>query len=196
MGKEKQLTHDQVAAIAALCKAGKANKEIATITGLALRSVQRWAKKTRDAGGADPPLQNKPTGRPRKTTPRTLKVLRRQVDASPRITAPQLKEKNPKLLGHVSVRTVRHRLHDLQFSHHNARKKPLVSIKQKKNRVAFCRKYLQWDVEKWKNVLWSDEATFTVTGNRLGKVYRRPGSDTLDPNFIHGTVKHPDSLMV
>lgn len=37
---------------------------------------------------------------------------------------------------------------------------------------------------------------FTVTGNRGGKVYRRPGSDVYHPKFTQGTMKHPDSLMV
>lgn len=153
--------------------------------------------KFRDVGGEDPPLQKKSTRRPRKTTPRMLKVLRRQVDANPRLTAPQLKEQNPNLLRDVSVRTVCRWLHDdLKFSHHNARKKPIVTLWQRKNRVAFCCKYLQWDVEKWQRVLWSNEATFTVTGNRAGKVYRRPGSDACDPKFMQGTVKHLDSLMV
>ena len=45
-------------------------------------------------------------------------------------------------------------------------------------------------------VLWSDEATFDVTCNRRGRIYRRPGSDPLDPRYTLKTVKHPDSLMV
>lgn len=197
MGKVKELASEQIAAVTSLCKAGKSNKEIASITGVSLRSVQRWTKKFRDCGNTDPPLQKKSTGRPRKTTLRTLKVLRRQVDNKPCITAPELKEKNPLLLSHVSVRTVQRRLHDdLKFSRHTARKKPIVTLKQRKNRVAFSKKYLQWDKEKWQGVLWSDEAVFSVTGNRGGKVYRRPGSDPLDTKFIQGTVKYPDKLMV
>lgn len=110
------------------------------------------------------------------------------MDSKPCITAPELKEKNPVLLGHVSVRTVPRCLHDdLKFSHHTARKKPIVTLKHRKNRVAFCKKYLQWDEEKWQRVLWSDEAVFSVTGNRGGKVYRLPGSDPLDTKFIQGT---------
>lgn len=43
-------------------------------------------------------------------------------------------------MAHVSVRTVQRRLHDdLKFSHHTARKKPIVTLEQRKNRIAFCK---------------------------------------------------------
>lgn len=197
MGNRKELTKEQIAVIASLRRVGKSNKQIATITGVTLRSVQRWTKNCREAGDADPPLQQKRPGGPRKTSQRSLKVLKRQVDLEPRISAKELKEKNPRLLHNVSVRTIQRRLHDdLRFQYRTPRRKPILTVKQKKNRVLFAKKYLAWDPEKWKTVLWSDEATFTVTGNRGGKVRLRPGSDSYDPKFTQGTVKHPDSVMV
>jgi len=45
-------------------------------------------------------------------------------------------------------------------------------------------------------VLWSDEATFTVTSNRGGKIRIRSGQDPYSPRYSEGTVKHPDSVMV
>ncbi|MPD06228.1 hypothetical protein E2C01_102025 [Portunus trituberculatus] len=49
---------------------------------------------------------------------RTLKVLQRQVEAEPGITAKELKEKNPQLLQNVSVRTIQRRLKDdLCYAH-------------------------------------------------------------------------------
>ena len=67
---------------------------------------------------------------------------------------------------------------------------------QKGKRIKFARKYGQWDDDDWLSVLWSDEATFNVTCNRNARVYRRRGSDPLDPRYLESTVKHPDSLMV
>ncbi|XP_069971417.1 uncharacterized protein [Penaeus vannamei] len=82
----------------------------------------------------------------------------RQVESQPRITAPELKERNPVLLAEVSVKTIYRRLkNDLKFSHRIARKKPIVTLKQRQNGVAFCKKYLLWDKDKWKRVLWSDD---------------------------------------
>ena len=44
-------------------------------------------------------------------------------------------------------------------------------------------------------MIWSDEATFTVTGNRGGKVRMRPDADTIHLEYTDGTVKHPDSVI-
>jgi len=106
MGGGKQLKNGQIAAITALCKEGKSNTEISNTIGISLRSVQRWTTKFHDCGDTDPPLQKKQPGRPQKTSKRTLNVLRRQVDSQPRITAPELKERNPVLLADVSVKTI------------------------------------------------------------------------------------------
>ena len=197
MPRGPELRKEQIAAISSLCVAGKSNKDISIQIGIALRSVQRWTKKCRDAGGDDPPLQVKRAGKQRKVSKRTLKVLQRQVEAEPRITAKELKEKNPKLIQQVSVRTVQCRLkNDLCYEHRAPRRKPILTEKQRQKRVQFCKKYLKWDNEKWKSVLWSDEATFNVTGNRGGKVRLRPGADPYHPKYTQGTVKYPDSVMI
>jgi len=75
-------------------------------------------------------------------------------------------------------------------------KKPILTPGQQRRRVVFANKYLAWPKDKWLDVLWSDEATFTVTCNNGVNVYRRAGSDPLDTRYVHGTLKHPDSLMV
>ena len=197
MGGGKDLTQDQIAAITSLSLVGKSNKEISIISGVSLRSVQRWTKKKREAGDADVPLHKKRPGRPRKNSQRTLKLLQRQVELEPRITAKELKERNKQLLENTSVRTIQKRLRDdLGFQHRAPRRKPLLTNQQRKKRVVFSKKYLNWDLEKWKTVLWSDEATFTVTGNRGGRVRLRRGTDPFHPKYTEGTVKHPDSVMV
>ena len=191
------MTEDQIAAITSLSLVGKSNKEISIISGVSLRSVQRWTKKKREVGDAEVPLHKKRPGRPRKNSQRTLKLLQRQVEQEPRITAKELKERNTQLLENTSVRTIQKRLRDdLGFQHRAPRRKPLLTNQQKKKRVIFSKKYLNWDLEKWKTVLWSDEATFTVTGNRGGKVRLRRGADPFHPKYTEGTVKHPDSVMV
>lgn len=136
-------------------------------------------------------------GQPCVTRTCTLKIFKRQVDVNPRITAHELKEKNPRLFSQVALCTIRHRLHDnLKFKQVMPRKKPLLTERQRKNRLVFAKKYVQWDLDEWRKVLWSDEATFQVTGSRRGKVYLIPDSNALDPKFVQHTVKFPDSLMV
>ena len=183
--------------IIALVKAGHDLAFIAQQTGVRLRTVQRIVKRFRDTGEASVPAPLPKPGRPRLTSARTRSVIARQVNKDPKLTARELKEKNPKLLGNVSLRSVQQLLHDdLGYKSYRARKKPLLNELQKAKRVRFCKKYLNWSEEDWKTVLWSDEASFTVTGTPSHRVYRKPGSDALDPKYTTKFVKHPASLMV
>ena len=51
-------------------------------------------------------LQRKSTGRPREVGPRTLDIIRRQVDITPTLSARQIRENKPELLSHVAIRTI------------------------------------------------------------------------------------------
>ncbi|KAG0717578.1 hypothetical protein GWK47_054126 [Chionoecetes opilio] len=154
MGGKKDLTKDQIKVIVSLHKAERPFEEIAKIVGVTRRCVQKWVKKFRDDGGvATPEHKNRP-GRERKTSQRTLNVMKRQVDAQPQITARELKEKNSQLLECVSIRTVQRCLHDnLEFRRRRARKKPLTTLRHQVLRVGFAKKYLHWDMPKWQQVL-------------------------------------------
>lgn len=78
------------------------------------------------------------------------------------------------------------RIHDdLQYLSYAARPKPVVTVAQEKKRLAFCDMMKDWTIEQWRGVLWSQ-----------GHVYRRPGSDPLDPRYTAPAVRFPDSLMV
>lgn len=152
------------------------------------------------ASGVSPgtiPPRKKGSGAPRKTSPRTDKILKREVLATPAITAVELKEKHPSLLKKVSVRTIQHRLQkDLQLPTRRAAKKPLLTKVMKKKRVNFCKKYKDWSPEQWKKVMFSDESTFRLVRGG-SKVIRRPSYvSRYDPRYTVKTVKHPDSVMV
>ena len=197
MGKGKHLKIDQIAAIAALYQAGHKNLEISTQTGINLRTVQSWTKKYRESPNGDVQLQKKQPGRPKLTGPRTLNILKRQVDIEPSVSARQLKERNTALLSTVSIRTIQRRLHvDLEFRRRVAKKKPMITARQQRNRLQFAKEKIRWNNKKWRKTLFSDEATFTVTGNRPTMVRRRPGSDPYEARYICPTVKQPDRLMV
>ena len=186
-----------IASIIDLHVAGVSNKDIAAQKGLGVRTVQRWVKRFQDGEGAAVPAPRPKAGRPRKTSPRTLKVIHRQLKADPALTAREIKEKNTRLLGSVSIRTIQQRIHDdLLLRSYKARKKPMLSQAQKKRRLVFAKKYAVWTLEDWKRVLWTDEATFCVTGSGAKRVYRPAGSDPHLPQYTSKTVKHPASLMV
>lgn len=81
-------------------------------------------------------------------------MIQRQVEVKLRITAKELKEKNPLFLQTVSVRTIQRRLRDdLCHERRAPRRKPILTEKQKQKRAQFCKKYMKWDSEQWKKVL-------------------------------------------
>lgn len=192
----KDLRTDEIAVITSLYKAGKSNKEISVISGIKLRTVQTWTKKIKDSGTTDPPTHKKRPGKARLTSLRALRIIKRELETNPRLSARQIKEQNHRILGETSTRTVRRMIHNLGYRWCRPRKKPDLTLKNVQDRVRFCKRYLAWDETQWKNVLWSDEAIFTVTSNRGGNVYRRRGSDPLDLKYVQRTVKFPDSVMV
>ena len=196
MGRRSTSKQD-IGGVISLFKGKHKVKEIATLTGVCERTVQRLIKQYKESGETLTPVPKPKTGRPKKITRRTGKVLNRQVTDNPRCTARELKETNPQLLGGVSLRSVQQFLHDeLGYRSYRARRKPLLSKQQKEKRIKFAKKYSEWSVEDFRHILWSDEATFTVTGGGYDRVYRRPDSDALDPKYTTKTVKHPDSVMV
>ena len=104
------------------------------------------------------------TGRPRKFGPLTLNIMKRQVDLEPSLSTRQLKERNPGILANVSMRTLQRRLSvDLEYRRRVARKKPLITVRQQRNRVIYANENIKWTQRKWRNVLFTDEAIFTVT---------------------------------
>lgn len=197
MGPKPYLSQDKISRIYALQKAGFGPKAIVEQTGVAQRTVERWIARCRASSGDEPPHHLPKSGRPRKCSPKTIKVLKRQSKASPKKTARQFKEENPRLLSDVSVRTVqRMLLRDMDLPSRSAARKPLLTAHHKANRLAFAKAHKDWPLDKIRRILWSDESVFTVSGTKHGKVRRPRGADRYDPQYTVKTVKHPDSIMV
>ena len=122
-----------------------------------------------------------------------MKLLKRQVDKQPSITAVQLKKNNPEVLSRASINTVRRRLRvDLEYRRMVSKRKPLITERQRISRMKFTRDKLKWYKSKWKKCLFTDEATFDVLGIQPYHVRRPKGSDAYDPKYLRPTVKQPD----
>lgn len=162
MGKRKHLSKEDIASIINLYKVKTPTKDITKIVDVSERTVQVWTKRFRDAGQLVTPHHKGRPGKACKTSHRSLAIFKLEVITNPHVTAHMLKEQNPHQLNNVSVRTVRCRLHDdLDFHSHRPVKKPLLTPTQQARRVAFAKKYSEWDAARWRHVLWSDEYIFS-----------------------------------
>ena len=90
----------------------------------------------------------------------------------------------------VSSETVRRVLRKNSFKAVVKKKKPLLSIRHRQNRLAFALKYKEWTVEDWKRVIWSDETKINRMGSDGQKWVWKQKGEGLIQREVQGTVKH------
>ena len=107
-------------------------------------------------------------------------------NTAPKITA----ELNDLIENPVSTKTVRRELHKAGFHGRAAIRKPLLSKGNVAKRLEWCKNLQNWSLEQWKNVIFSDESSFTLFPT-TGRVYvwRQP-KEAFDPDCLFPTVKH------
>ncbi len=135
-------------------------------------------------------VDRKRCGRPRKTNRRQDRVIQR-LALTDRFTTSRVIS-NELRLNHgviIDPRTVRRRLNHFGLFGRVAKKKPLISRRNRLRRLEFARDHLNWTVEQWAQVTWSDEKKFNRFGNDgAGYVWRKKG-EALAPQCIRPTVK-------
>ena len=160
---------------------------IAKVTGrprsTVIRVIQWWKNEKR--------LDVRPkSGRPRKTSTRTDRLLQRIVRFQARDSARALLHRWGAA---VSLTTLRRRLQELGFRNRIARRKPVLSDRNKAQRLAFCLKYKDWSVEDWGKVLFTDETKVEISPPRA--VWRKAGEELLSAH-VAGTKRWGISVMI
>jgi hypothetical protein len=73
----------------------------------------------------------------------------------------------------VSVRTIQEQLQKrMGLPSHRAAKKPLLTKAMKRKRLAFAKKYRSTTASEWRNLMYSDESTFSLVNSRSVTVRR------------------------
>ena len=69
------------------------------------------------------------------------------------------------------------------------KKKPLLSPRHRKQRLAFALKYKEWTVEDWKRVIWSDETKINrIASDGRQWMWKKAGEGLVERE-VQGTVK-------
>jgi hypothetical protein len=89
----------------------------------------------------------------------------------------------------VSSETVRRVLRKHSFKAVVKKKKPLLSLRHRKKRLAFALKYKEWTVEDWKRVIWSDETKINRIASDGRQWMWKKSGDGLNERQVQGTVK-------
>ena len=131
------------------------------------------------------------SGRKLKLSERDRRTLNGIVREDRKTTAPKITaELNEHLKNPVSTKTVRRELHKSGFYGRAAIRKPLLSKTNVSKHLEWCRNLQNWSLEQWKNVIFSDESSFTLfpTSGRV-YVWRQP-KEAFNRDCLLPTVKH------
>ncbi len=82
----------------------------------------------------------------------------------------------------ISERTTRRTLKQMGYSSRRPHQVPLLSAKNRKQRLQFTQAHQNWTIKDWKNVAWSDESRFLLQHSD-GKE-----QENIDPSCLVSTV--------
>lgn len=133
-------------------------------------------------------------GRKRATNYRQDALIVRQTKVKSNISSSEIKDQ---LNLNVSTKTIRRRLHEKGLSSRVSIKKPMITLKNKKKRLEFAKKYVDMPLSFWKKVVWSDESKFELVGKKTRRrVWRKVGEALLDRHTTKTVKFGGGSIMV
>lgn len=153
-----------------LCCKNYTQKSVAEMTGRSVKAVNRILQAYKKEGR----VKDAPRGRPPRATTddEDLSIVAAAVDA-PRASLQELRQS---LQLRASRSTVRRRLNEAGLRSRAAAQKPLLRATNKAKRLDFAQLHESWTVEQWQNAVFSDECTFTTTGDQRERVWRPAGT--------------------
>lgn len=88
----------------------------------------------------------------------------------------------------ISKWTVRRALKEANFISMEKKKKPAISKKNIKARLSFVKKYINWNAEQWKSVIFSDESNINrILSDGRSWCWKRKGESLL-PRHVKQTI--------
>ena len=185
----REHSSETIAMILALKKVDKTVAEIARVVEIPEQSVRTILRRA-ETQPDQPYRKPRRTGRPPKLTERARRRLIRHMEANPRDNLLALSTPS-KSGSKIHRNTVRKYLKGAGYFRYKARKKPYLTAKHKKARLAWAKEHLNWTLKDWANMIWMNEATFKVGfDSRTTYISCKPGTTFKDcylkPSFKLG----------
>lgn len=130
-------------------------------------------------------------GRKRAFSVKESRRIMKKIKVNPFLSAPKIAQEVQEEMGKtVSVSTIKKYLHEGGVKGRTARKKPMISNRNRIKRLQFAKTHLKETPNYWKRILWSDETKINLFGNDgPAKVWRKP-NEALKSKNIRPTMKH------
>ena len=189
MGKNRELNEFERGQIIGLRIAGRTHEAIARILKVPKSTVTDTIVRHFDTNNGS---SVKRAGRPLSMNDNDRCTLKRLVKKNNRSSLSEIHNNFQNLKDRkVSQDTIRKSLHQMGIHSRIAVPKPLLTEKQRENRLNWCIERQNWSIKKWKTVIWSDESRFTLFENDgPDRVWRENGTryniENLTPTVKHG----------
>ena len=168
-----------------LHKEGISNRKIGKLLNCSEGTVRLTIKRYNGTGT----IQYLPVlGRPKKTTVREDRNLKLASLKNRYLTAPDL-QKQCGLVGTCCLTTVRSRLRSVGLNGCIARRKPMVSLKNRKRRLEFARSHGEWEAPDWRRIVFSDECKFNRLASDGRQYVRRKFGEEFKPRCTVSTLQ-------
>ena len=160
--------------------------EISKRVGIPSSTVQRAVERIKETGS---PLHNWGPGPATKADERTLRHLDREIREDPFASYDELRLRLKDMGVDVSRKTVINYTRDLAFRSYSAAKKPRLDSKQRERRLRWTKKRVDWTLDQWSDIIWSDEARFTIGRNGYSRKVLRKTGERYEDRHCLSTVK-------
>ncbi|KAG0861567.1 hypothetical protein G6F16_013176 [Rhizopus arrhizus] len=172
--------------------AGKVSMDVASRLGVTYATVNNYANKF------FPNRQRGLGSRPMVVSAQAKRFIKIQVVQGQLKTARKVHDKLMELGYSISYKTAINVVKSMNFFSAIKVKKPLLTAKHMKRRLAWAKKYQNWTTDDWRRVVFSDETKVNIWGSDGCKYYwSRPG-DPLKPHHIDhdGDPKHRSKSII
>jgi len=175
-----------------LLKSGMSTRLVAKRVGASQQTITLWRASIRGN------IQTPKTGRPRKLSMRDDMIIARYASTGKYSTASAIQQALKRYYGiDVHRSTVARSLRRSGLGAFAKRKKPLLSLKHRKARLAFSKKYKDWTIDQWKRVFFSDETKINRYGSDGRQYCWKKRGERLRGQHVTPTLKHGGgSIMV
>lgn len=164
----------EAAQVVLLIQQGLSQRTIARMRHLSQSCVSKIYKRYRETGNV---IRRSGSGRRRCTSARDDRFIVSTSLRNRRMTGVGVQNLLREVRGRVvSEWTVRRRLKEANLTPKRPATGPKLSTAHRQARLQFARDHLDWRIEQWRQVLFSDETRMCLHGSdRRQRVYRRPG---------------------
>ena len=167
-------TPEEAAQVVALLQQGLSQRTVAAQLHLSQSAVSRVYRRFQETGA----FNRRPrASRHRSTSERDDRFIVTTALRNRHLTGVEVMQELSRVRGvAVSEWTVRRRLKKANLTPKRPATGPKLTAGHRQVRLQFAQEHLNWSVEQWQSVLFTDECRMCLHGSdRRGRVYRRPG---------------------